>query len=516
MARTLYGGSGADLVAQVAGDGDFQPSTANFLVYTDRAATTQVTDLRDIAGTTISSVVPDAAGRILFYGVDGYKGPYYLRQASSSAEPWRVDPADHVTRLIAVETAGSTVYYTLPAGGIPQTDLAAAVGTKLDGAVQRTTVDAKGDLLAGTADNTVARQGVGADGQHLVADSTQPTGLNWQAPTDLSGYATKSGSIAQFADVSDLAFFDRAVPVYDGSTGALEPTDMSTRFAAADASTGRLATAAYGKYQRDIVVVNQGEQPPADITAGTIGFTRPAVASMVPIMLRSGYVQAANNVGLVLPESLAVNDRVGIAIVADAAGTLASFVVTVSAGAANMFYTTFNMPNSTAAVQFARLEVTTAIPGGSTITVTPKDGTGTTINRTHLLAACYRLNNLAASTPLDQQVNNSGSSSSTLTSVVAGPTAADTVQANELAIGLVGWSSGSASAVPAVSRTLAGTNGWTELTQLKSDNGSSGRSLFVAYQILTTVQRPRMTTQMTASDNQTGIWSSTLATYKGA
>jgi hypothetical protein len=40
-------------------------------------------------------------------------------------------------------------------------------------------VNAKGDLVVGTADNAVARQAVGADGLALIADSTQATGVTW-------------------------------------------------------------------------------------------------------------------------------------------------------------------------------------------------------------------------------------------------------------------------------------------------------------------------------------------------
>jgi microcystin-dependent protein len=40
-------------------------------------------------------------------------------------------------------------------------------------------IDVKGDLIAGTADNTVARLAVGTNGQTLIADSTQTTGLAW-------------------------------------------------------------------------------------------------------------------------------------------------------------------------------------------------------------------------------------------------------------------------------------------------------------------------------------------------
>ena len=43
------------------------------------------------------------------------------------------------------------------------------------------TVDAKGDLLAGTADNTVDRLAVGNNGETLVADSSTSTGLRYTA-----------------------------------------------------------------------------------------------------------------------------------------------------------------------------------------------------------------------------------------------------------------------------------------------------------------------------------------------
>jgi len=47
------------------------------------------------------------------------------------------------------------------------------------GYIRESLVDAKGDLLVGTADNTVARKAVGADGKFLKADSSKPDGLDW-------------------------------------------------------------------------------------------------------------------------------------------------------------------------------------------------------------------------------------------------------------------------------------------------------------------------------------------------
>lgn len=58
------------------------------------------------------------------------------------------------------------------------TDWAPAAVTDA-GAIPKALVDAKGDVLTATADNTPARLAVGSDGQALLADSTQTTGLRW-------------------------------------------------------------------------------------------------------------------------------------------------------------------------------------------------------------------------------------------------------------------------------------------------------------------------------------------------
>jgi len=50
-------------------------------------------------------------------------------------------------------------------------------------AIQNAIVDAKGDLIAATANDTPARLAVGTNGQFLSADSTAATGLAWATPT---------------------------------------------------------------------------------------------------------------------------------------------------------------------------------------------------------------------------------------------------------------------------------------------------------------------------------------------
>jgi hypothetical protein len=47
--------------------------------------------------------------------------------------------------------------------------------------VSKTIVDAKGDLIVATADNTVARVAVGTDTYVLTADSAEASGVKWAA-----------------------------------------------------------------------------------------------------------------------------------------------------------------------------------------------------------------------------------------------------------------------------------------------------------------------------------------------
>jgi len=55
------------------------------------------------------------------------------------------------------------------------------------------TIDAKGDLIVGTADNTIARLATGTNDQVLTVDTSTATGLKWSTPTT---YATTGKAIA--------------------------------------------------------------------------------------------------------------------------------------------------------------------------------------------------------------------------------------------------------------------------------------------------------------------------------
>jgi hypothetical protein len=53
--------------------------------------------------------------------------------------------------------------------------------------IQPSIVDAKGDLIAATANDAVNRLAVGTNGQVLVADSGETTGLKWNNPGTVGG-----------------------------------------------------------------------------------------------------------------------------------------------------------------------------------------------------------------------------------------------------------------------------------------------------------------------------------------
>ena len=60
------------------------------------------------------------------------------------------------------------------------------------GAIPASLIDAKGDLIVGTANDTAARLGVGSNGQVLTADSAETSGVKWAAPAGGGRPATRT------------------------------------------------------------------------------------------------------------------------------------------------------------------------------------------------------------------------------------------------------------------------------------------------------------------------------------
>jgi hypothetical protein len=98
---------------------------------------------------------------------------------------------DGATAIAALGQDIDTALVDLKGGTTGQV-LAKATNTDLDfswvaqddsNAIQNSIVDAKGDLISATANDTPARLGVGTNGQVLTADSSAATGLAWATPS---------------------------------------------------------------------------------------------------------------------------------------------------------------------------------------------------------------------------------------------------------------------------------------------------------------------------------------------
>jgi hypothetical protein len=97
-------------------------------------------------------------------------------------------------------------------------------------AIQNAIVDAKGDLIAATANDTPARLAVGTNGQVLTADSTAGTGLAWATPSaggmtllqtlSLSGVATVTSSTIA-STYTNLLFVVKGVSFPGGTNASL-------------------------------------------------------------------------------------------------------------------------------------------------------------------------------------------------------------------------------------------------------------------------------------------------------
>lgn len=161
MARHSFGGSPADIALERVSSALVIRSGATGTVWDAATGGNQLTDLTDLAGSAITQIVSDDNGGVQFYGPDTVTRCWvdfgfgrYLMQAN-----------DLGADVEALRTSVNSSISTLT--------------TAVSGVLSQTTVDAKGDLLVASANDAVARLGVGTSGQQLVADSLVATGVRW-------------------------------------------------------------------------------------------------------------------------------------------------------------------------------------------------------------------------------------------------------------------------------------------------------------------------------------------------
>lgn len=106
--------------------------------------------------------------------------------------------------------------------GGTETDLTAGAG-----GISATIVDAKGDLIAGTAADTVARVAVGANDTILMADSAQSTGVKWVASQTPTTQAYSDAAAEGTADTYARGDHKHGMPAAGGATVVYKSADES-------------------------------------------------------------------------------------------------------------------------------------------------------------------------------------------------------------------------------------------------------------------------------------------------
>lgn len=120
-----------------------------------------------------------------------------------------------------------------------------------------TAIDAKGDLIAGTADDTFARLAVGANNTVLTADSSTATGLKWAAAAGGGGLtfikAQTIGSAVSSVTVTSAfsATYDNYLIIVSGGSGSVNGSN--TNLTLGSTTTGYYMSGSYVLYSSSAV-----------------------------------------------------------------------------------------------------------------------------------------------------------------------------------------------------------------------------------------------------------------------
>ena len=123
--------------------------------------------------------------------------------------------------------------------------VSSAIQTQIDGkigsasAINPTIVDAKGDIIAATAADTVARLAVGSNNQVLTADSSTATGLKWATPASGGMTLLNSGGTTLSGSTTTISFTSTgytALRIY--IKGAYETTSAANVLMRINGDTG--------------------------------------------------------------------------------------------------------------------------------------------------------------------------------------------------------------------------------------------------------------------------------------
>jgi hypothetical protein len=151
--------------------------------------------------------------------------------------------------------------------------------TNANAAISKSIVDAKGDIIAATAADTVSRLAVGANGTILTADSTAATGIKWATPA-----ASASGLTLVTTQTIGSAVSSVTVSSAFSSTYDSYQIIVSGGVCSSDQNIGlKLGSSTTGYYMGGVVV----DYPTSAVTGlannNTASWTRAGIASATSI-----------------------------------------------------------------------------------------------------------------------------------------------------------------------------------------------------------------------------------------
>jgi len=174
---------------------------------------------------------------------NNYTHPNHTGDVTSTGDGATAIANSAVTNAKMADMNASTIKGRITTTGAPQDLTATQVRTLLNvadgadatnatnvsdaGAIMKSLVDAKGDIVVGTANDTVARLPVGTNGQVLSADSAESGGLKWIAVTGTGTVTSVAASVPTGLTVSGSPVTTSGTLAIALDTGYVIPTQTT-------------------------------------------------------------------------------------------------------------------------------------------------------------------------------------------------------------------------------------------------------------------------------------------------
>jgi hypothetical protein len=158
-----------------------------------------------------------------------------------------------------------------------------AIQTQLDGKVDESLFDTKGDILVASADNSPAKLAVGTNGYLLTANSSATNGVEWAAPPIT--LPSQSGNTGKYltTDGTDASWASLVVPIVTGTDTVTGNTAeiVDTTALSAFTSIEYMVSLKQGSKVRTSKVIFQTDGTSVDMTEFAITETGGAIAGVV-------------------------------------------------------------------------------------------------------------------------------------------------------------------------------------------------------------------------------------------